>query len=93
MIDQKTVKHVAEVARLHLEPGEIPGFAKDMESVIGACTKLSEVNTDRVEPSFQPLEISNVTRADKPEECLSRDEALANTRNREEGHFKGPKVV
>ncbi len=92
-IDRKTVKKVAEVARLNLTEGELSRFSEDMVSILDAFRVLSKVDTKKVIPTFQPVDVKNVTREDKVEPCLPQKEALANARKKEEGHFKGPKVV
>ena len=92
-IDRKTVNKVAEVARLNLTEGELSRFSEDMVSILDAFRVLGKVDTKKVKPTFQPVDIKNVTREDKVEPCLPQKEALANASNKEEGHFKGPKVV
>ena len=47
----------------------------------------------KVEPSFQPVELKNMTREDKVEDSLKQEEALANTKNKKDGYFKGPRAV
>jgi len=93
MIGKETVRKVAQVARLSLTEKEISDFSGDMKSIISAFEKLSAVDTEKTKPSFQPVEIKNITRKDVVEESLPHEEAMANTKNREEGHFRGPKVV
>lgn len=92
-IDRKTVKKVAEIARLNLTEGELSRFSEDLVSILDAFKVIGKVDTNRVRPTFQPVDIKNVTREDRVEPCLPQKEALANARNKEEGHFKGPKVV
>jgi aspartyl-tRNA(Asn)/glutamyl-tRNA(Gln) amidotransferase subunit C len=93
VLDRKTVKKVAEVARLNLTEGELSRFSEDLNSILDAFKALGKVDTKDVKPTFQPVDIKNVTREDKVEPSISQAEALANTENKEEGHFKGPKVV
>jgi len=93
MMDRKTVKKVAEIARLNLTEGELGRFSEDMISILDAFKILGKVDTKDVRPTFQPVDIKNVTREDKVEPSLEQEDALANTENKEEGHFKGPKVV
>ncbi|MBN2330380.1 MAG: Asp-tRNA(Asn)/Glu-tRNA(Gln) amidotransferase subunit GatC [Candidatus Aenigmarchaeota archaeon] len=92
-IDKKTVKKVAGIARLNLTEGELRRFSEDLVSVLDAFNVIGKVSTKDVRPTFQPVDIKNVAREDKIEPCIPQREALANTGNKEEGHFKGPKVV
>jgi aspartyl-tRNA(Asn)/glutamyl-tRNA(Gln) amidotransferase subunit C len=93
MIGKDVVKKVAEVARLKLTSRELDMFSRDLKSILKAFDDIKKADTKHVKPTFQPIEVSNVLRDDKPEACLPQDEALANTSHKEEGHFKGPKVV
>lgn len=87
------VKHVAKLARLKLTEEEINRFSKELAEIEKAFSKIKEVDTDKIEPTFQPIEMKNVMREDSPEKSLSQEEALANAGHKEKGFFKGPKVV
>ena len=91
MVDKKTVQKVAEVARLNLSEKELEQFQKDLNEILQAFSILEKA--PQAKPSFQPIEIKNATRKDEVEDSLPREKALANTKNKEDGYFKGPKVV
>ena len=93
MVDRKTMKKVAKVARLNLSEEELDRISKDLTSILTHFRVLQKADTKGVEPSFQPLPMQNVLRKDKAEKGLSQREALANARLREKGYFKGPRVV
>lgn len=92
-IDRKLLEHVAEVARLKLTEEEIKKFLPQLKEALEFFSKLQEVNTDSVKPSFQPVELKNVMREDKEKTCLSQDDALSLTEHKKEGYFKGPRAV
>jgi aspartyl-tRNA(Asn)/glutamyl-tRNA(Gln) amidotransferase subunit C len=92
-ITPETVKRVAHVARLKLSDQEIQKFSKDLEAMLGAFHDLENVDTKGVKPSFQPIETKNVLRKDTVERSLTQEQALSNTKNKEKGFFKGPKVT
>ena len=92
-ITPELVKRVAANARLNLKEDEVKKFAAEMKDILATFEKLSEVNTDKVEPSFHPIPVKNVAREDKPEKCLDREEALSLTPHRKDPYFKGPKVL
>ena len=92
-IDKELLQHVANVARLKLTDKEINKFLPQLKEVLEAFSKLNEVNTDKVEPSFQPVEMKNVMREDELGLCLTQDDALLNAKNRKNSYFKGPKVT
>ncbi len=94
MIDIATVKKVVEVARLKLSEEEIKKFSLDMNNILEAFKELEKVKTDGVEPAFWPIEVKDILREDKIGRSLETKEALANVKeNKEDGYFKGPKVV
>lgn len=92
-INKQLIEHVAEVARLKLTNQEIEKFLPQLKEILEAFSKIDEIDTKNTEPSFQPVEIKNVWRADKPEPSLSQEEALKNTEHKQDGYFKGPKAV
>ncbi|MBI2651410.1 Asp-tRNA(Asn)/Glu-tRNA(Gln) amidotransferase subunit GatC [Candidatus Woesearchaeota archaeon] len=92
-ISKKLIEHVAEVARLKLTDKEIENFSRQLKEIIGAFSKLDEVNTQGIEVSLQPVELKNVLREDKPKKCFTQDEALSLTEHKKDGYFKGPRAL
>ena len=92
-INKNLLEHVADVARLKLNEDEIKKFLPQLKEAMGFFSKLNEVNTDGVIPSFQPVELKNAMREDKEKECLSQDDALSLAEHKKDGYFKGPKAV
>lgn len=92
-IDRELIRKVAENARLKLTDKEIEEFAPQLKEILDAFSKIDEVDTANVKPSVQPVEIKNVLREDKIEPSLKQEEALANSKNKKDGYFKGPRAV
>jgi len=92
-VDEKLVKQVAEIARLKLSDKEVKEFLPELKEVLEAFSALSKADTKGVAPSFHPIEMKNVMREDKEEECLSQKEALSLAQHKKNGYFQGPKVV
>jgi len=90
-IDIDTVMHVAKLARLNLTKSEAKKYQKDMNEILSAFKVLKDAKAGR--PSFHPLDVKDVFRADEVEKSLPRDEALKNTEHKEKGFFKGPRAV
>jgi aspartyl-tRNA(Asn)/glutamyl-tRNA(Gln) amidotransferase subunit C len=93
MIDRKTVERVAKVARLDLTDSELEKYSRDLKNIIDAFEIIKKVDTDKVKPTFQPVELRNVLRKDEIGRSLPQEEALSNTKNKERGYFRGPKAV
>jgi aspartyl-tRNA(Asn)/glutamyl-tRNA(Gln) amidotransferase subunit C len=92
-VDRKLLEHVAEIARLKLSEEEIKKFLPQLKEALEFFSQLKDVNTDNVEPSFQPVELKNAMREDTEKECLSQDDVLSLTEHKKDGYFKGPRAV
>ena len=92
-INLDIVKKVAVNARLKLKEEELKKFADEMKDILDTFSKLSEVDTNNLAPSFHPVPVVNKTREDKVGECLNREEALELTPHHKDGYFRGPKVL
>jgi len=92
-VDEDTLKHVAEVARLKLTKKEIDKFLPQLKEILEAFSTIDEVDTKGVKPSFQPIEQKNSLREDEIKESLTQEEALSNSTQKKDGYFKGPKAV
>lgn len=92
-LNEELITHTAKLARLRLSKAEIERFQADLKDVLDAFAKLDKVDTKNVKSSFHPIKLKNVMREDTPKECLSNEEALANTLHKKDGYFKGPRVI
>ena len=97
-ITEQEVRYVADLANLRLSDQEIHAMAHDMDEILVYMEKLSEVNTDGVEPMAQVLFDSAETatlRADieHPERRFSSEIATAQAPQAGSGYFKVPKVI
>lgn len=92
-VDKELIEHVAELARLRLSDKEVKQFVKELKEVLDAFSTIDKCSTKGIKPSFQPVEIKDMTRDDLVEPSLSQKDALANTEHKKEGYFKGPRAV
>ena len=91
-ISLETLEHVAKIARINLTSEEKKRFQKDLNEILAAFKELDKADA-KCAPSFQPLDIKDVFRDDVAGKCLTQEKALANTKHREKGFFRGPKAV
>jgi len=89
-LDVELVKKLAEIARLELSQSELEKYSEQLKVIIEAFKELDEVDTDNVEPSFHPLEISDVLREDLVEEWDW--DPLSNSEHKEGRYIRGPKI-
>jgi len=92
-LDEQTVRHVAELARLNLSDDELTRYAEQLSRILQYVDQLSEVDTSNVAPTAHPIPIRNVFRSDEVCETLSADRALQNAPDRQDDYFKVPKVL
>ncbi len=89
-IDRSQLLHVARLARLELHDEELERLGAQLNDILAAVSKVSELDLSDVPPTSHPLDVVNVWGADEPRESLPLDEALANAPEREGAYFKVP---
>ncbi|HUK96494.1 MAG TPA: Asp-tRNA(Asn)/Glu-tRNA(Gln) amidotransferase subunit GatC [Gaiellaceae bacterium] len=89
-ITRDEVLHVAQLARLELTDDEVARFQEQLSAILGAVSKVSELDLRDVPPTAHPLEISNAWADDEPRPCLSLDEVFANAPDRDGDLFRVP---
>ena len=89
-ISRDEVVHVARLARLALTEEELDRFAGQLDAILEAVGKVSELDLSGVEATLHPLALSNVLAEDEPRPSLSVEEALANAPDSEDGAFRVP---
>ncbi|HEU5215202.1 MAG TPA: Asp-tRNA(Asn)/Glu-tRNA(Gln) amidotransferase subunit GatC [Gaiellaceae bacterium] len=89
-IDREQLLHVAHLARLELREEEIQRLEGQLNDILDAVSKVSELDLSDVPPTSHPLEVVNVLGDDEPRPCLPVEEALANAPEREGDFFRVP---
>jgi aspartyl-tRNA(Asn)/glutamyl-tRNA(Gln) amidotransferase subunit C len=89
-ISRDEVLHVARLARLALSDEEIDRLGAQLNAILEAVGKVSELDLADVEPTAHPLDLVNVWADDEPQESLSVEDALKNAPDREGGFFRVP---
>jgi len=89
-ISRDEVVHVARLARLALTEEELDRFAGQLDAILEAVGKVSELDLSGVEPTLHPLELSNVWAEDAPQQSLPVEDALANAPEVEDNAFRVP---
>ena len=92
-ISDELVQHIAHLARLEFEGDDLNQIKGDMSKIIGFMDKLSELDTENVEPLIFMTDEVNVLREDKSERKLTSEDALKNAPKRDSDYFRIPKVL
>ena len=89
-ITREQLLHVARLARLELREDEVERLGAQLNDILAAVGKVSELDLSGVPPTSHPLDVVNVWGADEPRASLPVEEALANAPEREGSSFKVP---
>ena len=73
------VRHIAKLCRLQLTDSEVEKFAKQLSDVFEYMEVLSEVDTEKVEPTAQVTGLKNVKQKDEVVDEGIAKELLTNT--------------
>jgi aspartyl-tRNA(Asn)/glutamyl-tRNA(Gln) amidotransferase subunit C len=92
-ISRDEVARVAGLARIDLRPDELDRLAGELDHIVDAVARVSEVATPDVPATSHPLPMTNVFREDVPEEPLAVDEILASAPAAEQGRFLVPQIL
>lgn len=93
-ITSEQVAHLARLSRLALNDTEMDGLASQLDVILAAVAKISEV-TDAadVPPTTHAVPVENVTRPDVVVPSLDRDAVLAGAPYAEQDRFRVPRVL
>jgi aspartyl-tRNA(Asn)/glutamyl-tRNA(Gln) amidotransferase subunit C len=92
MITEDDVRYVAKLARLRLEPDEAERMTGELVKILAHIDKMSELDTADVPPTAHVLDVTNVTRPDRPRPGLPREEALRNAPAVGDDCFRVPRM-
>jgi len=89
-ISRDEVLHVARLARLALSDEEVERLGAQLNAILEAVGKVSELDLEDVEPTAHPLDLVNVWAEDEPHGSLPLEDVLRNAPESERGLFKVP---
>lgn len=95
-LTETEVRYVADLANLQLTREEVTKMVTDLGAILEHMDRLSEIDTDGVEPMRQVLfeaDGGSTLRADDVRPCLSNADALANAVGAGQGYFRVPRVI
>ncbi len=91
-LDLAEVERVSNLARLGLNREELEVLGRQLQSIVGAVSKMSEADLGSVDPTAQVGGLANVFREDRAVPGLSASEALANAPVTELGFLRVPAI-
>lgn len=92
-LSRDEVARVAALARIDLTPTELDRLAGELDVIVQAVARVSEIATPDVPATSHPLPLFNVFRVDEPVAPLDRDEVLAQAPASQDGKFLVPQIL
>ena len=92
-ITREHAAHLARLSRLALSDDELDHLAGQLDVIINAVARVSEVADADVPPTSHSLPLTNVFRADEIRPCLTPEEALAGAPAAEDQRFRVPRIL
>jgi aspartyl/glutamyl-tRNA(Asn/Gln) amidotransferase C subunit len=87
------VRHVARLARLELDEAELLAFQGELNSLLGRCQELQEIDVGPVPPRTHAIALTNVLADDAPRECMEQSAALRGAAVTRAGLFVVPTMI
>lgn len=87
------VRHVARLARLSLDDGEIVTLQGELNALLGHFADIATVDISGIQPAAHAVPLQNVWADDVPRPCLPREAALRNAPTSRAGLFVVPIII
>ena len=92
-IDEATIRHIAQLARLAVPPQDSAQLIKELNEILGFVEQLNEVNTENIQPMTGAIEAQIKQRDDIVNDGGYVDKIIANAPVQDDDYFAVPKVV
>ncbi len=93
VITDDLIDNLARLAKLKFDGSSKKKMKEDLKKIIHFINKLSEINTEGVEPLIYLSEEKNILREDNISNDISQKEALKNAPQKDSDYFKVPTVL
>ena len=92
-ISRAEVAHLARLARLALDAAELDHFGSQLDQILGAVSRIQELDTAEVAPTSHSVPLTNVMRPDEVRPGLTQEQALRGAPAAEDGRFRVPRIL
>lgn len=92
-ITPETISHLANLARIALTEAEKELLATQLDAILDAVAKVSEVATPDVPRTSHPVPLVNVFRDDEQVHAIEREAALKNAPDSDGIRFRVPAIL
>ena len=92
-VNNKLIQDLSRLAKLKFDEKSAEKMKEQLEKIIGFVDKLSEIDTEGVEPLIYLSKEVNVLRTDEIKHEVSQENALKNAPQKDSDYFKVPTVL
>jgi aspartyl-tRNA(Asn)/glutamyl-tRNA(Gln) amidotransferase subunit C len=92
-VNNKLIQDLSSLAKLNFDASSSKKMKGDLEKMIGFVDKLSEIDTEGIDPLIYLSEEENVLRVDEISNEVSQKNALKNAPEKDSDYFKVPTVL
>lgn len=92
-ITRDEVAHLARLARLDLSADELDRMAVQLDDILGAVARVSEIAAADVPPMSHAVPLTNVFRDDEVRPGLTPEEAVSGAPAAEDNRFRVPRIL
>ena len=92
-VDDKLIDDLSRLAKLQFDKQSSEKMKEDLDTILSFVEKLSEINTDDIDPLIFMSEEVNVLREDAIANEVSQENALKNAPQKDSDYFKVPTVL
>ena len=92
-ITRAEVAHLAKLARLALTEDELDHYAGQLDVILSAVARVSEVASGDIPPTSHAVPVVNVFREDVVTPSLKAEQALSGAPSSEESRFRVPRIL
>ena len=92
-VNNKLIQDLSRLAKLKFDKKSAEKMKGDLKKIISFVDKLSEIDTEGVEPLIYLNDEVNVLRTDEIAHEVSQEDALKNAPQKDSDYFKVPTVL
>ena len=92
-VDDKLIADLSRLAKLKFDKESSEKMKSDLKTILGFVDRLSEVDTEGIDPLVYMSEEVNVLRSDEIAYEVSQENALKNAPQKDSDYFKVPTVL
>lgn len=87
------IAHVARLARLDLSDDDLDLYRSQLGVILEHAARVQALDTEGIEASAHPLDMTNTFRPDEVRPSLDRDEVLSQAPEARDGYFVVPPAL